>query len=522
MSGLLFVLRREKGRYARILLLGLVVNTGMTLLGPLFLKQLFDRCIPSKDMRLFVALLSGFMVLATAYRLMNLWQNLEIQKLKNSLCRSHVGDLLRKYYRLPYAETIRFAPGYFSSRIFDEPLTATASAVDLTLAVADAASAFAASAILLAFLSLHAAALLGACVPPLLWLARRFGASVKTQADAEKESESALRGFIAKSAQAYRSVRLFALSNAVFSALNARLDDFMGRAVSRLRTTSVHNTLSAIFMSYAEMLVTIVCGYEMMHGRMTFGGFMAFMGAFWTAVNAMRTLAQKAPELARQEAVIDRMRAFLAAPEAVEKGAAGTIRLRDVSAGYGGAEVLTRLSLEIRGGEKILLSGRNGSGKSTLAGLLMSFLTPMEGVARIPKLERVSACMAPHPFIPGTVGDNLERARMTPPQAAYLDALLRDFGLSGVIDTDPEALSSGQRKKIEVVQALLKNADLYIFDEPLANVDAESKEVMLERIFERTAGRALIVVMHGDDELKTRFDRAINLDERTPAALTAA
>ena len=259
-----------------------------------------------------------------------------------------------------------------------------------------------------------------------------------------------------------------------------------------------------------------------MHGRMTFGGFMAFMSAFWTAVNSMRTLAQKVPELARQGALVERIRVFLSAPEVIETGSSGEIRLRGVSAGYGGPQILSRLNLEIGGGEKVLLSGRNGSGKSTLAGVLMNFLAPTEGVARTPSLDRVSACLAPHPFIPGTVADNLGRERMTTTQETYLGGLLRDFGVEDVLDMDPDALSSGQRKKVEVIQALLKEADLYILDEPLANVDADSKAVMLERILERAEGRALVVVMHGDDDLKTRFDRVIALDAREPVAAAAS
>ena len=514
MKNMAFILRRHKAALITVLLMGLVVNTGMTLLTPLFLKYLFDRCIAPQDMRLFVGLLLGFVVLATGWRLLNLYQNLETQKLKNVVFRDLVGEMLRKYYRLPYSDAARFDPGYYASRIYDEPLAASAATIDLALQIVGAATTFVASTVLLGFLSVQATLLLAVCIPFLIFLAGKYGAAVKLHAAAEKEEEGRLRGFVSKAAQAYRNVRLFALGESLSTELDGRLAAFNRLSYQRFSSSCVHNTAASVLMSYAEVLVIIVCGYEMMHGRMTFGGFMAFMSAFWTAIGSLQSLTQKAPEIAKNNSLIDRIRDFQSSPETVEYEAAssGALAFDNVRFGYGEAAVLSNLSFTIGRTEKVLLSGRNGSGKSTVANILTTFLSPTGGSVRTFKIERISACLTPQYFIPGTVADNLGHARLTKARKPYLETLLRDFDLEDVLDKDPEELSTGQRKKVELIMGLMKDADLYVFDEPLANVDAESKSTILRHIFERTENKALVVVMHGDDELKMRFDSVLDLD----------
>ena len=59
--------------------------------------------------------------------------------------------------------------------------------------------------------------------------------------------------------------------------------------------------------------------------------------------------------------------------------------------------------------------------------------------------------------------------------------------------------------------SLLKDADFCVFDEPLASVDPESKDRVIEAILAGTEGKGLLVVLHGDDQYRPRFDREVSL-----------
>lgn len=510
MKGLLFLFRRRPGRALKTLAAGLVVNVGMALLTPLFLRHLFDRCVAQKDMTLLAGLLAFFAVLATGWRLLNYLQTLEVHRLKRDVLDGLVTELMAKHFRLATGGT-RLAPGHHASRIFDEPLAAASTAVDLTLLLASSAASLAAALVLLAHLSLEMTLVLGLCVPALDRLARVFGAAVKAHADAEKEEEGLLRGFVSRSAAAARLVRIFELAPAVDRGLRARLDAHAERSFERVRATGRHNAFSAILLSHAEMLVIVLCGYEMMRGRMTFGGFMAFMSAFWTAAGSLRAITQRLPDLSKNEALVERIERALGAPEAPSRApsAAGGASLTGVRFSHGDKTVLADLSLALGKSERVVLTGPNGGGKSTVTDLLAGFTSPDAGSVAAP--ARVSAFLTPQHFFPGTVREHLGYDELDAGAQRELDGLLADFRLDGALDSDPERLSAGQRQKVGLAMALSKDADLYLFDEPLANVDAASKEVVVARILERTRGRAVLMTLHGDEGFWTRFDRVVRL-----------
>ncbi|MFA5141009.1 MAG: ABC transporter ATP-binding protein [Elusimicrobiota bacterium] len=513
MRAILSVLRRRRVSFAWILALCLVTSAGLTLLTPFFLKYVFDSCIASRDIGRFAGLIAGFIAAATLWRLLGLHLDLRTQRLKHELLRDLTVSLLGKYYRLPYRDAARRDPGYYATRIYDEALAAATGSVDLAIAVATAAVTLGVSVLILARLSLPSTLLLALCMPVLLFIAAGHGADVKRHSGAEAEEEGRLRGFITQAVRAYKSVRLFALDSPVFLGLQGRLEAYTAASFSRRRSSCRHNTAGSVAMSYAEALIITACGYRMMRGEMTFGAFMAFMSAFWTAVNALRALAQRWPELAKNEVLVGRIEGFLSAPEAVAPAAApdACLAFEGVCFGYDGTPVLKGLDFTVAAGERVLLRGRNGSGKSTLADMLATFLPPDAGRARTPPIERVSAALTPHPFIPGSVASNLGWQALRGPERLRLLSLLGEFELEGLLDREVDSLSMGQRKKVAVLMGLMKDADLYVFDEPLANLDAESKRKVLARILARTRGKTLVAIMHGDDGLACDFDRTLVL-----------
>lgn len=514
MKDFLYAVRGRRGAFAAVLVAGVVLNGGMTVLNPLFLKYAFDEGVMKSDFRRFAFLLAGFIALATLTRFLNLLCALRVQALKNDAAKDLSARMLKAYYRQPYRSVLAEGSGYFSSRIVDEPLAASASAIDLALELSGAAVSFLLAFALVASLSLPATAALALTVPFLLLLAARYRAAIKRHAGDEKENESRLRALVVKAAQAYRTVNLFGLEAGVAGRHGGAFAALGASVLARTRASGVQNTLASVLMSYGEVLVTLVCGYEMIRGRMTFGGYMAFMSAFWMAVGHMRVLVNKFPEAARNRAAIERLRAFEASAESSPSAPAsgGAVALEAASFRYGERDVFTGLDLSVAEGERVLLSGRNGTGKSTIANILTGFLEPRAGRARIAGIEKTSACVSPHHFAPGTLRENLGLDGLGGGARSYALGLVSEFGLAECLDAAPDDLSAGQRKKAEVIMGLLKDAELYLFDEPLANVDAQAKPAIMSRILERALGRKLLVVMHGDDDLKKRFDRVVELE----------
>jgi ATP-binding cassette subfamily B protein len=480
---------------------------------PLATKLLIDS-LGRGDVRFFLGLAVLLMVLYTLLRLLNLGTTLMTQRLKNQISRDSSLAMFDTFYTIPYAEVARREKGYFISRIYDEPAQ-SADVVGVSTRAFSAAAMFTGALLVCLWLSWQVALILSGLVPILLYLSERYGARIRTTAVQEKEDEAKLRETLGRAVESYRNVHLFGLHRAVRHTVGLQLGRYLAQLYTRIRYVSVFQAISGSFLSYAELAVLIAVGYQVLQGHLSIGGLFGFVAAYWRVVNSVRTLSSLVPAAARLGGQLARLQEFQALGRS-SHGAAGqdgsSIEVHGAWLDMGARTVLKDLSLSIRKGDRVLIRGPNGSGKSTLLHLLCGFLEPGKGAVRRPTIDRVSALLLPPGFIPGDLRENAGYANLSPSRRGLFDRLLREFGLEGRDHQDPASLSEGERKKFQTLLALLKDADFYLLDEPLANVDSASKEGIMRAILEATRGRALVVVMHGEESYDRRFTRVIALD----------
>jgi ATP-binding cassette subfamily C protein CydCD len=188
--------------------------------------------------------------------------------------------------------------------------------------------------------------------------------------------------------------------------------------------------------------------------------------------------------------------------------------------------VLDGLTFELPPGDKLLLSGPSGAGKSTLVSLLMRFWEFQEGEImlngrsiRTYDADAVRACFGvveqrPHLFN-ASIYDNLRVAR---PEAgrdeietAARRAQLHDFiaGLPDGYDTQVGslgmALSGGERRRLAIARALLRDAPILLLDEPTAHLDPATAEAVMDTIWVLVEdGRSLLLITHKEDGIQQK------------------
>lgn len=196
-----------------------------------------------------------------------------------------------------------------------------------------------------------------------------------------------------------------------------------------------------------------------------------------------------------------------------------------------GARVLDQFSLQVSAGEKVLLLGHTGSGKSTLINLLARFYDPEEGQVLLggqpvtaytesTLRAQVSVLSQPVQLFAGTVADNLALAdpEASPEQmtavlaAVQLDAELGEDPLSYEVGESGSRLSGGQRKRLALARALLRNAPVLLLDEPTEGLDAATEAAVVANVLQRYPDRTLLMISH---HLQTAelFDRVVILDQ---------
>ncbi|MGI6636599.1 MAG: ribosomal protection-like ABC-F family protein [Christensenellales bacterium] len=181
------------------------------------------------------------------------------------------------------------------------------------------------------------------------------------------------------------------------------------------------------------------------------------------------------------------------------------VRLTDVAAGYAPeSPILTGLTLRVKQGERLALTGPNGCGKSTMLKLLTGELAPLSGqVYRAGGLV-VSYLPQSAEHVTGTPYDIAQAQDL---DITYFLTLLRklDFPREA-FDRDAQGFSMGQRKKLVLAASMARSAHLYVWDEPLNYIDVESREQIEDMLQETSA--TLVFVEHDRrfvDRIATRI-----------------
>src|SRR5215472_73249 len=196
----------------------------------------------------------------------------------------------------------------------------------------------------------------------------------------------------------------------------------------------------------------------------------------------------------------------------------GAIDLQGVSFEYeSGQRVLHDINLSIFPREKIAIVGATGAGKSTLVSLIPRFYDPTGGTVSIDGKdirdftinslrEHISLVLQDSLLFSGTVRENIafgcpdatDEEIITAARLANADEFIRDFpdGYNSPVSERAKTLSGGEKQRIAIARAILRDAPILILDEPTSSLDSAAEQVVMEALGRAAAARTTIIIAH--------------------------
>ena len=381
-----------------------------------------------------------------------------------------------------------------------------------------------------------------AVVPLIVFAIYWFAKRIRSQSTTIQERESALLATLQEGLASVRMVHAFGQEDREVGQFRDRASESL-RANLRLTFTNVSSALIVgTLMAAGTAVLYYVGSLHVLQGKLTLGDLLVFASYLLMLYAPLEQLTYTAWAMEGAAAgakrcfdVLDREDDVRDAPHAKALGEVrGDIKFAHVDFGYDDArQILHGVSLEIKPGETIAIVGGTGAGKSTLLSLVPRFYDPTNGDVTVDGHDlrglkkkslrgNISMVLQDTLLFSTTVRENIAYGRPNATEEEIMEAAKRaqayDFimrmseGFSSQVGERGGHLSVGQRQRIGIARAFLKNAPILLLDEPTSALDATTEKAVMETIAELMKGRTTLMVTH---RLNTahRFDRIVVLEQ---------
>lgn len=341
----------------------------------------------------------------------------------------------------------------------------------------------------------------------------------------QRDAASDLNALLHDNISGVRQIKAYAAETAEHARFNEYSDVLRRASLRMMKWWAIYSPGMSFIRMCGYVLVLASGGSKVMAGEMTLGdftSFLLFLSLFYEPINQLNNLNQM---LLSGRAAADRVFEILDSedePNATSgnelpERIAGNVRFANVSFSYQEQPTLHNVDIEAPAGSTIALVGATGAGKTTVLSLLARFYEATAGTVSIDgtdistlaksSLRDRLAYVTQEPFLfNGTVRENLLLAKRDATEeqiwqaldAAHAEAFVR--ALPQLLDTNVGErgvkLSGGEKQRLSIARALLKNAPILLLDEATASVDSETERLIQDALDRLMENRTAFVIAH--------------------------
>src|SRR5215813_3332534 len=362
-------------------------------------------------------------------------------------------------------------------------------------------------------------------VPFLILVTRIYAKPLKDRSRERRDLEGHMMSVVEQALGAIPAVQAFTREEMEY----ARFRNYAAKTVTAYqRSTSAKswfNLSVGLITSTGTALIMYLGARYVLESRITVGTILVFLSYLGALYDPLDTIISTASTWQYVSALTDRVTEILDIPAAVrdardsvEVRLQGHVVYEGVTFGYEqDRPVLHKISFETQPGDLVAIVGPTGAGKTTLVSLLLRFFDPWSGRViidgqeirrlRVRSLRQQVAIVLQDPFIfPISVAENIAYGRPEATRdeivAAAVAASADDFiqrlpeGYDTVIGEKGATLSGGEKQRLSIARAFLKDAPILILDEPTSALDARTESLLLGALDRLMKGRTTFIIAH--------------------------
>ncbi len=392
-----------------------------------------------------------------------------------------------------------------------------------------------------------------AVVPCLVVCIQGFGKVMRVRGAEAQKTDGLLASAVQQCLEALPVLQSFVRQKEERDRFAVAAVDAQNRRIAQHRSELVYGLAVTMVFAAGTGGIAWYGGHQVLQGQLSIGELLVFIAYLSQLYDPLNQLSHVGATLSSAGVGVNRIFEILDTPEEVSepkspravrwKGETGeepasvrlegSISLERVTFGYDSQRpVLLDLNLRIPAGQAVAVVGASGAGKTTLLHLLPRFFDPNEGVIRLDgvdlrefrlcDLRRAVSFVQQEPLlVPGTLLENITLGKpsasseevASAAEAAGALGFIRALpsGFQTVVGEGGARLSVGERQRIGLARAFLKDAPVLLLDEPTSALDPLTERLVFGSLRSRFASRTIILVTHRLHTVRS-FDRVVVLD----------
>jgi ABC-type multidrug transport system fused ATPase/permease subunit len=510
--------------------------------GPLITRYLIDKVILGKQLSLLLGVILLLAGIKAAGIVFGILQQFFFTRFEQEVLLDIQQSLFDRTLRLPKSFFDSKETGYLMSRLLGDVGGLRWFFSSTLVHIFTSFLRFAGGTIFLIYLNWRLALAVLVVLPLMFASVRFFGHKQRVLSHHGMECQAEVYQSVQESLAQTSLIKAFATEKRTLNTLMGKLRASIQLGMEQQTLGSVANLAINSAPDIANLIVLASGAFLIIKGEWSVGSLLAFQSYVGFVYGPAQFLAQANFQWQNAVASLERVSALFDVVPEEHAGVGlkperlrGEVEFKNVFFSYNGQDtVLEDISFAAKAGEHMAIVGPSGVGKTTLVSLLLQFYWPQKGKILIdgrPATEydlnslrrRIGYVPQSPTLLSGTIAENL---RYGDPEAStiQIEKAARAAGIHDFISTLPEDyqalvgergvnFSEGQKQRLAIARALVKNPDIIVLDEPTSALDSQTEESIFAALPELVRGKTLFIIAHRLSTIR-QADRILCFDDK--------